>query len=156
LQYGENLVLLVQTNVMVFLLWHFNQTKLSEKASIVALSLLYLFLAILWLPEHYWYLLHAFNDVIIMYSGGLQVWETYRVKHTGAQSIVTTSMNLIGEVLRIFTTLEETGGDWNMLLSFGLCATLSITMFGQYFWYHKNTELFYAKQQQQQQKAKSE
>ena len=74
--------------------------------------------------------------------------ETYRVKHTGAQSIVTTSMNLAGELLRIFTTLEEAQGDFNMLVNFGFCATLSVTMFTQYFWYQKNTELFYERQQQ--------
>ena len=132
---------------MVLLLWHYTQTKLTEKLSLLVLAVLYTVTAISLLPQDYRYLLHAFNDIIIIYSGGLQVLETYRVQHTGAQSIVTTSMNLIGEVLRIFTTLEETGGDWNMLLSFGLCATLSLTMFAQYFWYQANTEEFYKQQQ---------
>lgn len=87
------------------------------------------------------------TNYTIIYSGGLQVLETYRVKHSGAQSIVTTTMNLVGELLRIFTTVEEAKGDFNMLLNFGLCATLSIIMFGQYFWYQKNTDSFYQRQQ---------
>jgi hypothetical protein len=86
------------------------------------------------------------NDLIILGSGGLQVLETYRVKHTGAQSIVTTSMNLLGELLRIFTTVEEASGDFNMLLNFGFCVTLSVIMFCQYFWYQKNTDSFYERQ----------
>lgn len=138
---------------MVVLYWHYTKTTISEKLAIVALSLLYTLTTLSFLPQEHRYLLHALNDSIILYSGGLQVLETYRVQHTGAQSIVTTSMNLMGEVLRIFTTMEETGGDWNMLLSFGLCAALSVTMFGQYFYYQTNTEAFY---QQQQEKRKVE
>jgi DNA relaxase NicK len=44
--------------------------------------------------------------------------------------------------------VEEAKGDFNMLLNFGFCATLSVIMFGQYFWYQKNTESFYERQQQ--------
>lgn len=156
--YGENLVLLVQTMVMVYLLWHFSKTTihLPEKIAVVVLSIGYCVAVTYVLPADYNYLLHAFNDIIIAYSGGLQVYQTYQIQHTGAQSIVTTSMNLVGELIRIGTTLEETGGDWNMLLSFGLCATLSVTMFGQYFWYRANTEEFYHRQRQQQQQKKSQ
>lgn len=143
-------MLLVQCIAMVYLLWHYSKDtiKLMEKVTVISLSIMYSLTVIYWLPPEWRYLLHAFNDVIIVYSGGLQVAETFRVKHTGAQSIVTTSMNLIGEVIRILTTLEETGGDFNMLLSYGFCATLSITMFAQYFWYQKNTMDFYRQQQE--------
>ena len=148
-QYGENIVLLLQTVVMVSLLWKYShgQVSFGEKTGVVALSVMYTTAALLFLPSAYRYLLHAFNDLIIIYSGGLQVAETFRIKHTGAQSIVSISMDFTGEAIRIFTTLEEAEGDLNMLLSFGLCATLSLTRFSQYWWYQKNTEQFYMKKQ---------
>jgi len=62
---------------------------------------------------------------------------------------------LIGELLRVFTTIEETNGDINMLLSFGLCVALSAIMFGQYFYYQRNTQQFYADQKEKS-KAKTE
>jgi hypothetical protein len=133
--------------VQVALLWKFSKTSTKEQLAALLLGLAYSAACCL-LPMGHRYLLHAVNDIIIIYSGGLQVLETYRVKHTGAQSIVTTSMNLIGELLRIFTTVEEAKADFNMLLNFGFCATLSVIMFGQYFWYQKNTERFYERQQQ--------
>jgi len=173
--YGENLVLLVQTMVMVALVWHFSAANAdvpptttssteksssvgvrgTEKIAVVLLSILYFMVTLRFLPPKWQYLLHAFNDVIILYSGGLQVRETYRIQHTGAQSILTTSMNLIGELLRVFTTIEETNGDINMLLSFGLCVALSAIMFGQYFYYQRNTQQFYADQKEKS-KAKTE
>jgi hypothetical protein len=124
-----------------------------KKNTAILLSLMYVTVAMLFLPPAYRYLLHAFNDVIILYSGGLQVAETFRVQHTGAQSIVSIAMDLTGEIIRIFTTLEEAQGDFNMLLSFGLCAALSVTRFGQYFWYQTNTEQFYLQKQAEKQKA---
>ncbi|CAB9503425.1 Mannose-P-dolichol utilization defect 1 protein [Seminavis robusta] len=153
--YGENLVLLLQTMVMVVLLWHYSSVTMTEQVGVVVSVVIYLGVAISLLPAEHRYLLHAFNDVIILYSGGLQVAETYRVKHTGAQSIVTTSMNLVGEVLRVFTTLEEADGDWNMMLGYLLCAGLSVTMFAQYFLYQANTEQFYLQKQQEKKEKKN-
>lgn len=136
---------------MIHLMWKFDKVPLAEQATIIAASISYTIAVFGLLPERWRYLLHGANDIVIIYSGGAQVLETFRVKHTGAQSIVTTSMNLFGEVLRIFTTMEETNGDINMLLSFALCALLSVTMFGQYFWYQKNTEKFFMEQEQKKQ-----
>ncbi|CAB9504143.1 Mannose-P-dolichol utilization defect 1 protein [Seminavis robusta] len=150
--YGENLVLLIQTMVQVVLMWKFSKTSPREQAIATLLGVVYS-AACCFLPQGYRYLLHAMNDVIIIYSGGLQVMETYRVKHTGAQSIVTTSMNLAGELLRIFTTFEEAQGDWNMILNFAFCASISVMMFSQYWWYQANTDKFYKQQQPQRQAA---
>ena len=159
-QYGENLVLLVQTIIMIYLVWHYSsQDKIqrNEKMAVILLFMIYGLAAATCLPEEYRYLLHALNDILIVYAGGLQIRETVRIQHTGAQSIVTTSMNLVGELIRIVTTWEETGGDIPMLLSYGLCATLSVTMVVQYVWYRANTRAFYQQQQRQQStKTKSE
>lgn len=132
---------------MVLLMWRFDRVTLLEQFTTTAVAIVYT-LGIFWtLPDEFRYVLHGANDLVILYSGGAQVIETYRVQHTGAHSIVTTSMNLIGEVLRVFTTLEETNGDVNMLLSYALCIFLSLTMFVQYFWYRTNTERFFMEQE---------
>lgn len=78
------------------------------------------------------------NWPVMLYSRGSQVIETFQVKHTGNLSIVTTSMNLVGGLIRIGTTMKETGD--NVVLSgYLLSCSLSFAMFVQYWLYLEKT-----------------
>ena len=135
---------------MVALTWHYSKDSgnLTWQALLVTLYVGYCLAIAYLLPPDYHYLLYATNDIIVVYSGSLQVAETRRVQHTGAQSVITTCMNLAGELIRIGTTLAETGGDVHMLVSYGLCVALSGTMLCQHLWYWDNTVEFYQQQDQ--------
>jgi mannose-P-dolichol utilization defect protein 1 len=65
------------------------------------------------------------------------------VKHTGAQSLITNTLNLVGGLARIFTTLNETG-DMTVVMGFLLSVALNATIFAQYWVYKANTEKFLA------------
>lgn len=143
------MILLVQTMAMVALTWHYSKdaSNTSLQASLVTVYTGYCLAIVYLLPPSHHYLLYATNDIIVIYSGSLQVAETRRVQHTGAQSVITTCMNLAGELIRIGTTLAETGGDIHMLVSYGLCVALSGTMLCQHLLYWDNTVDFYQQQE---------
>ena len=141
--YGENLALLFQNMILIGLIWKFTHNppvEMQEKLMLVAGAMVYYFL-ISNLSVELRYLLQASNGVILLVSRGAQVFETYQVKHTGAQSIVTNTLNVLGGVARIFTTLKETG-DMAVLVGFSISVVLNFTMFTQYFLYKQNTAKF--------------
>ena len=106
------------------------------------------------LPEDYRYLLMSSTWPVMLYARGSQVLETFSVRHTGNLSIVTTSMNLIGAVIRIMTTLKETG-DMVVISGYILSGSLSAMMFIQYWIYlPRTTEML--KKSSESKKAKKE
>lgn len=153
--YGENLSLLLQNFILVALIWRFTQppVAISEKLGLAVATMAYVVGAFRLLPDDMRYILQASNGIIMIYSRGAQVWQTYRIKHTGAQSIVTSSLNLAGGVARIFTTLKETG-DMTVVMGFALSVVLNLAMFLQYWIYKANTEKFLIELQADQKKKK--
>ena len=94
------------------------------------------------LPKNYNSILVSMNWPVLIYSRGSQIIESYTLQHTGAQSIVTNGLNLIGGIIRIFTTLSEIGYDIPILTGFALSTTLNSIIVLQHFVYSKNTEQF--------------
>jgi hypothetical protein len=78
----------------------------------------------------------------MLYARGSQIMETWQIQHTGAQSILTTSLNLVGGMLRILTTIKEVGWDMAVLSGFLLSAFMNGVMFLQYWYYLRNTKKF--------------
>lgn len=141
--FGENMALCAQNFILIAMIWSFTTNppvSLNEKLMLLAGAIVYV-VSVSRLPEEWRYLLQASNSVILIYSRGAQVFETYQVKHTGAQSIVTLAMNLAGGLARIFTTLKETG-DMAVLFGFAVSVILNFTMFVQYLLYKDNTKKF--------------
>ena len=137
--YGENVSLLIQNIILVFMAWQLSKdVTISEKfASILGFGM-YVVGVLRLLPSEYFYLLISATWPVMLYARGSQVYETFYVKHTGNLSIVTTSMNLVGALIRIGTTLQETG-DVIVLAGYLLSGGLSFLMFAQYWLYLPNT-----------------
>jgi mannose-P-dolichol utilization defect protein 1 len=141
--YGENASLLVQNMILVAMTWNFmNKTTIpitfQEQVLVIIGFLIYLLSVLNFLPDHYRYLLMSTTWPVMLYARGSQVYETFSVKHTGNLSIVTTSMNLVGSLIRILTTLKETG-DMVVLSGYLLSGSLSFIMFVQYWLYLSRT-----------------
>ncbi|CAB9505067.1 Mannose-P-dolichol utilization defect 1 protein homolog [Seminavis robusta] len=154
--YGENMALWLQNLILIGMIWKFTDNPLvplQEKIMAAAGCFVY-YGFVISIPVDLRYLLQASNGVILMVSRGAQVFETYKAQHTGAQSIVTNSLNLAGGLARIFTTMKETG-DMAVLFGFAVSVALNSAMFVQYFLYQANTEKFLADLQAQK-KAKTE
>jgi len=139
--YGENLSLLIQNGVLVWLAWQYSTTQvgMQEKGLVVLGYGAYVFAVVQILPEDMRYLLLSSTWPVMLYARGSQVYETAQVKHTGQLSIVTTTMNLVGALIRIGTTMKETG-DNVVLAGYLLSCALSLIMFVQYFMYLSNTK----------------
>jgi mannose-P-dolichol utilization defect 1 len=138
--YGENVSLLVQTVILVLMSWQFSPTKvnLQEQLVVVFGALLYCLVVLVLLPVENQYLLMTTIWPISIYARGNQIFETFSCKHTGSLSIVTTSLNVMGNAIRILTTLKETG-DVVLVLSYFLGLFLNLVMWGQYWYYLENT-----------------
>jgi PQ loop repeat len=142
--YGENLALFVQSLIIVYLMWEYSAppASLLERGIVNLIVAVYIVLLITTLPKSYYYLLMTSIMPVLFYSRGSQILETYRCQHTGAQSIVTNTMNLVGGLIRILTTIKEVGWDMAILGSYSLSCTLNLIVFLQFFYYRKNTVLF--------------
>jgi mannose-P-dolichol utilization defect protein 1 len=137
--YGENISLLVQTFVLIVMTWNLSLTpvKLQEKTLVVATFLAFSVISLTVLPQDQWYFLQTATWPVMIFSRGSQLLQTYQTKDTGNLSIITTSMNLVGALIRVGTTLQETG-DGVILAGYGLSFLLNFGMFVQYFLYLNN------------------
>ena len=133
--------LLIQNIVLILMAWQFSSTpvKVQEKILVLVGYGAYVLLVLQFLPEDMRYLLMSSTWPVMLYARGTQVLETFQAKSTGQLSIVTTSMNLVGSLIRIGTTLKETG-DMVVLSGYLLSGGLSLLMFVQYFLYLDNTK----------------
>lgn len=142
--FGENLALLAQTVVIILMIWNFSVGNVSgmEHLAVVLAATFYAVVVVVLLPDDKLFLLPASITPFYLYSRISQIWETVRVKHTGAQSVITLSMNMVGGIIRVLTTLKEVGLDFAVLTNHILGVALNTTMFAQYFYYRSNTEQF--------------
>jgi mannose-P-dolichol utilization defect 1 len=144
--YGENAALFLQSVVIIFMMWQFAAPPASmlERGLVGLLGALYVLVTTAILPKEFHYLLMTSIMPVLLYSRGSQILETFRCQHTGAQSIVTNTMSLVGGLIRILTTIKEVGWDMAVLGTILLSCILNLTLFVQYFYYRKNTETFLA------------
>jgi mannose-P-dolichol utilization defect 1 len=146
--WGENASLLLQALVIVGLLWQYNEASRQERVLALSFGLFYIVSIVSFLPAQYYYILMTPTVMpILLASRGSQIVKTMRCGHTGAQSIITVAMSLVGGLIRILTTLQEMGWDMAVLSTYFLSTAMSLVMFGQYFYYQNNTKVFLQKLQ---------
>lgn len=142
--YGENAVVALQTAVMATLIWKYREPAVTMPQRLAAAAgfATYTFVVFRVLtPEQYPMLVTA-NLPVLIYSRGSQIIETFRLQHTGTNSLITTAMNLLGSVIRIVTTISEIGWDMALLYGYFTSATLNIILVLQFVLYKGNTAKF--------------
>lgn len=82
----------------------------------------------------------VYNPIVLLTSRGSQIIANYQQKQTGAQSPVTTGMNLIGSLIRTVTTIKEVGWDLHILRSYGVSIALNMILVLQIVMYRENTK----------------
>jgi mannose-P-dolichol utilization defect 1 len=154
--YGENIALLAQNIIVVILLWRYAEpnTKPSvvEQGLVLVITILYGVAVVTLLSPSQHYLLQTSILPVLLYARGSQIYATALVQHTGAQSIVTTILNLAGGIVRVLTTIQEVGYDLNILTGYGLSIILNLIIFIQFPLYSANTSKFRATLQEQNKK----
>lgn len=143
--WGENGIVLIQTMLLVFMLWKYKVDPVisaSQRIFAILVYIMYSTLVFGFLPPSKYQSLMVCNFGALLLSRGSQIISTFQIKHTGNQSIITIGMNLFGTVIRIFTTLKEVGWDFPLLRSYLLSVSLNFTIACQYFYFQKNTAKF--------------
>lgn len=152
--YGENGALLLQTITLVLCCWRFSKVAVSEWIMVVVLYGVYSYIAMELLSQELIPYLMKSLVYINFYAKGIQIYQIFKEGHTGNQSFVTLTMNVVGTTIRVGTTLGESVVDPNLLLSHASSAALNGTLLGQYFYYQKATQEFWEKQEAEKQKKK--
>ncbi|EQC29133.1 hypothetical protein SDRG_13165 [Saprolegnia diclina VS20] len=143
--WGENAVILVQNCILVFLLWVYSSAPRSQQL-LGVLIFLGLGAAMLHLPdEHLWILPSASIPASIM-SRIPQVFSNFKQGHTGQLAFVTLFLNLGGSAARLFTSLQETG-DQVQMLGFLISVALNGMLVAQVLFYWRATDAAMAKEQ---------
>ena len=125
--------------------WELSTTpvKMQERVIAVGGFVAFSLFVLYGLPPDMRYLLQSATWPVTVYAKGSQILQTFRVKHTGNLSVVTTTMNLVGATIRVGTTIQETG-DAVILAGYALSFGLNFLMFVQYFLYIKQTKKLFA------------
>lgn len=142
--YGETMIVLVQTLAIVGLIWRFRDpvVGVGHVAMAVAGYAVYLYIVFQVLTPDTYYMMMAYNLPVLIYSRGAQISANYSAKQTGAQSQLTTMLNLVGSAVRVFTTIQEVGWDFNILRAYGLSIGLNAVLLAQIVVYRANTDKF--------------
>lgn len=154
--YGETLTVLLQSMIIVVLLWRYESGKnnalgrcrwlRNDVVSALVAYGAYLFGVFYVLTPATHYVLMVYNPLVLLSSRGTQIYKNYKSKQTGsAQSAITMTMNLVGSLVRIGTTINEIGFDLHILRSYGTSVLCNSILLGQILLYRTNTEAYLAK-----------
>ena len=86
------------------------------------------------LPPHIYFYLQSSVIPLAIFGKLKQIQENYSNSSTGQLSLITTSLLLLGTIIRIFTTLKETGDSLSLLI-YILSAILNFILLSQILWY---------------------
>jgi uncharacterized protein YhhL (DUF1145 family) len=99
--FGENVAILLQSLVIIILICKFENKPIvgfMERVMVMLFGVLYTLAVFFILPKEHNYLLISCTWPMYISSRGSQIYHTAIVaKHTGAQSLITLSLNLLGE-----------------------------------------------------------
>lgn len=155
--WGENLGLLLQSLMILFLIWQYAPPSYTERSLFSLSVVLYVStIATGLLPPTHYHWLVASSLPLLLAARGAQILTTWHCQHTGSQSIVTVGLNLLGALVRVATTLREVGWDWAMLGTLLVSGVLSLVLCGQMVWYRQNTARFLAELKEESAKKKTE
>lgn len=135
--YGESAFLLLQGFVLVFLVFHLNRRL--NAAFFTATALYLAFAASLFTSASTTTLstLQSLSIPLFAASRLPQIYTNYREQSTGQLAFLTTALNAVGSLARVFTTVQEVG-DPIMLFGIGVSVLLNGVLLAQMAWYWSN------------------
>ena len=128
--YGENVFILIQNLILVMLLWAYMKQKPTVNHMITILAF---FVAVgvgsVHLPQKYQYLLPMSSLPLLLASRIPQIIQNFQNQSTGSLSLITNFLTFAGSLARVFTTIQEVGMDYSLLVGFFLgCSTSGILL----------------------------
>ena len=139
--WGEALFLMAMTCMVTFLILLYDQSrKQATTFLLVYLTIVYLFMSgqvpirILWFFQ-------VLNVPLIISSKVVQACANFRNGHTGNLSAITVCLIFVGSIIRIFTSIRETG-DAIIVLGYILSTVTNLVLVYQIVFYWNTTKLF--------------
>ena len=137
--WGEAIFLLVETALIAFfILWYNKQGTGAVLFATVFTALVAILLQMN--AASLWYL-QAFNVPLAVIGKLLQAKNNLAQKHTGQMSAVTVFALFLGCVVRIFTSIQETG-DQIVIATYAAASLANFVLVLQIFYYWNNTNEF--------------
>lgn len=143
--WGEAIFLAVETALIAFLIFWFDGKKLNATTFLSTYSIMVFLLTHpnLISKDILWYLQSSVLPLAV--TGKLiQAFKNYKAQHTGQISAVTAWAIFAGSLVRIFTTIQETG-DLLTAVTFAFSSTANATIALQVLYYWKSTKKFLEK-----------
>lgn len=136
--YGENVFLLLQGYILVFLVFKYNeQLGLAFWAGAVVFTFFVAALVQNMVGMEVLTLLQGCSIPVTAASRVPQIVTNFKNGSTGQLSAITSALLFLGCVARVFTTLQEVSGDNMALLTVGSSTLLNGTIFAQILYYWK-------------------
>jgi mannose-P-dolichol utilization defect 1 len=135
--YGENLVILMQSLIILLLTWKYtkNSGSLFLRALFLISTILYSVLCVLdKVPEQIWIFNGSLTIFLVSIARVSQIYTSFKNKDTGPLSAFTFVLSLGGTVARIFTTFTETK-DLLVLLTYSWSGFLTLIIIFQIYIY---------------------
>lgn len=141
--WGEAVFLAIETALIAFLVLWYDNYKAKAITFLVLYGVTVYALIVLVSPDLMWY----FQSTVLYLSvsGKLfQAFKNLKAQHTGQISPITAWSILAGSVVRIFTTIQETG-DYLTAVTFAAGASANAVIALQVLYYRKSTQKFLEK-----------
>lgn len=138
--YGETIVILIQTFIVLLLCWKYNKNRTShlEKNGFLILVNLIIYVCLSGkLTESQWELVASSSLVLVSLTKFTQIYASYKAKSTGSLSMFTFFMAFMGCNARIFTTITE-AFDFYILIQYVYSAFLNFVVMAQIWMYGAN------------------
>jgi mannose-P-dolichol utilization defect protein 1 len=149
--FGENVALTLQCIIISLLVWKYKNDPLvttQQKIGSAVVYLFYVIFVVVFLPEEMYYLLMTTVWPLALYGRGSQIYEAFKLQHTGSNALLTHLMNFVGSSIRILTTIKEVGWDMAMLGGFFLSVATNGIIIIQFWLYRDNTSKFLHEQEE--------
>lgn len=129
--YGETVAILIQNNLLLFLIYHFQRRSIRRTLLLVSFLLGWSALVLSGgiTPSRIAVLYDA-NNVLLLAARVPQILQNFGARSTGQLSRVTYGLNTLGSAARIFTSLHE-GAGAAMLRGAALSTALNGVLFAQ-------------------------
>ncbi|KAI3413710.1 hypothetical protein GPALN_011193 [Globodera pallida] len=136
-QWGDSLFVAIQTTFIIVQILYFSGNFAYAVAFVsccwsASLAIFYHYIPMAILTQ-----LQAAVIPIVFLSKGIQIFANYRQCGTGQLSLISVSMQFGGCVARVFTSVQETAGDWLVIAPFLVSSLLNGIIFLQIIYYAK-------------------
>jgi mannose-P-dolichol utilization defect protein 1 len=139
--WGESLFLMIVTaSIGFFILYYDSKKSFSLLFTIIYLTISYVLMSGL-TPINILWSLQAINLPLIIFGKLIQALTNYKNGHTGQLSAITVWLLFLGAVVRIFTSIRETG-DKLVILNFGCASFANFILVAQVMLYWNKTNDF--------------